>query len=60
LSAEASRERGAIKVFLELRAGGCKGPTYTLTYDPAKDILRGVHFKAVAGQKYEVYFARVR
>ncbi|MGH8619044.1 MAG: hypothetical protein ACREUW_15235 [Burkholderiales bacterium] len=59
-AAQASREGGAIRVFLELRAGGYNGSNYTLTYDPGKDILRGTYFQAVAGQKYEVYFVRAR
>ncbi|MGH8701092.1 MAG: hypothetical protein ACREVR_07925 [Burkholderiales bacterium] len=58
--AEASRDGKAIKVFLELRAGGYNGSTYALTYDPAKDVLRGVYFQAVAQQKFDVYFARAK
>lgn len=58
--AEASRDGKAIKVFLELRAGGYNGSTYTLVYDPVKDVLRGVYHQAVAQQKYDVYFVRSR
>jgi uncharacterized protein (DUF2147 family) len=58
--AETSRDGQAIKVFLELRAGGYNGSTYTLVYDPAKNVLKGVYFQAVARQKYDVYFARAR
>ena len=58
--AEASRDGKTLKVFLELRAGGYNGSTYTLTYDPASDRLRGVYYQAVAGQKYDVYFVRAR
>jgi hypothetical protein len=58
--AEASREGDTIRVFLELRAGGYNGSTYTLTYDPEKDILQGVYFQAVARQKFDVTFERIR
>jgi hypothetical protein len=58
--AEASREGEAIRVFLELRAGGYNGSTYDLTYDPAEDVLRGVYYQAVARQQYDVRFERVR
>ena len=56
--AEASRDSEAIKLFFELRAGGYDGSTYTLTYDPKFDVLKGVYFQAVAKQKFGVYFAR--
>ena len=58
--AEASREDDMIKVFLELRAGGYNGSTYTLTYDPENDILQGVYYQAVAQQRFDVYFERAR
>ena len=58
--AEATRDEKTIKLFFELRAGGYNGSTYTLIYDPANDILRGVYYQAVAQQKFEVYFTRTR
>ena len=58
--AEASRDGKTLKVFLELRAGGYNGSTYTLTYDPASDRLKGIYYQAVARQKFDVYFARAR
>ncbi len=58
--AEASRDGTAIKVFLELRAGGYNGSTYTLTYDPANDVLHGVYYQAVARQKFDIYFERAK
>jgi hypothetical protein len=58
--AEASRDGPTIKVFLELRAGGYNGSTYTLTHDPATDVLKGTYFQAVALQKFDVYFMRAR
>ncbi len=56
--AEASRDGETIKLFFELRAGGYDGSTYTLTYDPKFDVLKGVYYQAVAKQKFGVYFAR--
>jgi uncharacterized protein (DUF2147 family) len=58
--AEASRDGDTIRVFLELQAGGYNGSTYTLTYDPEKDILEGIYYQAVARQKYDVYFERAK
>jgi hypothetical protein len=58
--AEASREGDTIRVFLELRAGGYNGSTYTLTYDPVNDTLNGVYYQAVARQKFDVTFERTR
>ena len=59
-SAEAMREGKLIKLFFELRAGGYNGSTYTLTYDPAADVLRGVYYQAVVQQKFDVYFTRAK
>ena len=56
--AEATREGKTIRLFFELRAGGYNGSTYTLTYDPVSDTLRGVYFQAVAQQKFDIYFNR--
>lgn len=56
--ADATHEGKAIKVLLELRAGGYDGSTYTLTYDPATDVLRGTYYQAVAQQTFDVYFVR--
>ena len=56
--AEVSRDGEAIKLFFELRAGGYDGSTYTLTYDPKFDVLKGAYYQAVAKQKFGVYFAR--
>lgn len=58
--AEATREGAAIKLFLELRAGGYDGSNYALIYDPASDRLVGVYSQAVAKQKFDVYFERAR
>lgn len=56
--AQATLDGNAVTVFLELRAGGYNGSTYTLRYDPARDTLHGVYYQAVAQQKYEVRFVR--
>ena len=59
-TAVAAQESSTLKVFLELRAGGYNGSTYTLNYDPANDVLRGVYYQAVARQSFDVYFVRAR
>lgn len=58
--AEAMLDGKVVKLFFELRAGGYNGSTYTLTYDPASDSLKGVYFQAVAQQKFDIYFMRAR
>ena len=58
--ARASLTGNTIKVFLELRAGGYNGSTYHLTYDPAKDVLWGVYYQAVAQQAFNVYFECIK
>jgi hypothetical protein len=56
--AQATRDGKTFKVFLELTAGGYNGSTYTLTYDPESDQLKGVYYQAVQKQSYEVFFVR--
>ena len=56
--AQAVLEGAAVRVFLELRAGGYGGSTYELTYDPVGDRLKGTYFQAVAKQRYEIQFVR--
>ena len=56
--AQAAQEGAALRVSLELRAGGYGGSTYELTYDPAGDRLKGIYYQAVAKQRYEIYFVR--
>ena len=56
--AEATRDGKAVRLFFELRAGGYNGSTYTLTYDPAHDVLKGVYFQAIAQQKFDIHFTR--
>lgn len=57
--AEASRKGKTIKLFFELRAGGYNGSTYSLEFDPAEDVLRGVYHQAVANENYDIEFQRV-
>ncbi len=58
--AEATREGSAVKVFVELRAPGYPGSTYTLTYDPKLDHLEGVYFQAALRQSFDVVFVRMK
>lgn len=58
--AEATREGSATKVFIELRDAGYPGCTYTLTYDPQTDQLKGVYFQASIQQNFEVIFFRIK
>jgi hypothetical protein len=58
--AEAVRDGSTPKVFIELRAPNYPGSTYTLTYDPQQDQLRGIYFQAVQRQRFDVYFVRMK
>ena len=58
--AEASRDRDATKVFIELRDVNYPGSTYTLTYEPVNDQLKGIYYQAVERQRFEVIFERVQ
>jgi len=56
--AHASTVKGYIKAEIELRDSGYPGSTYTLLYEPGKDVLMGIYYQATHGQKYEVIFIR--
>jgi hypothetical protein len=58
--AQAAGEKGKLKVFIELRDVGYPGSTYTLTYDPKDDVLRGVYYQAAMKQSFDVYFTRMK
>ena len=58
--AEASREGGVMKVFIELRDVNYPGSTYTLTYDPASAQLKGVYYQAVEKQRFPVAFVQMK
>jgi hypothetical protein len=57
--AEATRDRSTLSVFVELRAPGYPGSTYTLTYDPQRDQLVGTYFQAALQQRFDVVFVRM-
>jgi len=58
--AEATLKDNTINVFLELRAGGYAGSNYNLAYDPITDQLNGIYYQAVAQQRFNIFFIRVR
>jgi hypothetical protein len=58
--AQATRESGKIKVFIELRDVGYTGSTYTLTYDSKDDVLIGVYFQAATRQNFDIFFTRMK
>jgi hypothetical protein len=58
--AVALRDGGETKVFVELRDVNYPGSTYTLTYDPTNDLLKGIYFQALQGQQFEVFFERLK
>jgi hypothetical protein len=57
--AEATRDSSTLRVFVELRAPGYPGSTYTLIYDPTRDQLAGTYFQAALQQRFDVVFVRV-
>ncbi len=57
---EASQEGTTTKVFIELRDTNYPGSTYTLTYDPQSDQLKGVYFQAALQQSFDVVFVRLK
>ena len=58
--AEAQRDSDTLQVFVELRDVNYPGSTYTLVYNRAQDLLQGIYFQAVEGQRFDVSFARLR
>ena len=58
--AEASQEGANTKVFIELRDVNYPGSTYTLTYDPSSDQLKGIYYQAVEKQRFPVAFLRLK
>ena len=56
--AHASTVKGYVKTEIELRDSGYPGSTYTLLFEPEKDVLMGIYYQAVSGQTYEVVFIR--
>jgi hypothetical protein len=58
--AEVTQDGPRLKVFVELRAPGYPGSTYTLTYDPKRDQLQGAYFQAALRQSFDVVFVRMK
>jgi hypothetical protein len=58
--AKAMRDGSTLNIFVELRAPGYPGSTYTLTYDPKGDQLAGTYFQAALQQHFDVVFVRMR
>jgi hypothetical protein len=56
--AEAKRSGAAVTIFIELRAPGYPGSTYTLIHDPKSDELKGIYHQAVLQQNFDVVFVR--
>ena len=53
------KERGFVKVFVELQDVNYPGSTYTLIYDTDNDLLRGVYYQATQQQEYQIEFERM-
>jgi hypothetical protein len=58
--AEASQHDSLTRVFIELRDVNYPGSTYTLTYEPSSDQLKGIYYQAVERQNFEVVFERMK
>lgn len=58
--AQATRDGSTLKVVVELNAPNYPGSTYTLTYDPKGDLLKGTYFQAVMRQTFDVVFVRMK
>jgi len=56
--AEWKHQEGYLGAFVELRAPNYPGSTYTLVYDPDRDLLVGIYFQAALQQQFEVFFER--
>lgn len=56
--ADASVFKEHLKVEVELRDTGYPGSTYTLLYDPKRDLLLGYYYQAVQRQNFDVVFVR--
>ena len=53
------KERGFVKVFIELQDVNYPGSTYTLIYDKESDQLRGTYYQATQQQEFEIAFERM-
>ena len=55
-----SKSGAESQVFIELRDTGYPGSTYTLNYNPDKDLLVGIYHQAAQDQDYNVVFIRMK
>jgi len=58
--AEAIGTDTGIELFIELRDIGYPGSTYTLIYNPQKDMMFGLYYQAARGQNFDVVFVRMK
>jgi hypothetical protein len=58
--AEAILADAGIKLLIELRDVGYPGSTYTLIYNPQKDMMFGLYYQAAMGQHFDVVFVRTK
>ena len=58
--AHASKPGAELQVFIELRDTGYPGSTYTLVYNPDKDLLLGIYYQAAQDKNYNVVFIRMK
>ncbi len=58
--AEARRGAEGIELTVVLQDENYPGSTYTLTYDPLDDQLKGTYFQAVARENYQIFFVRMK
>ena len=58
--AEATGDGAMLQVFVELRAPGYPGSTYTLRYEPQRDQLEGIYFQAALQQRFDVVSVRMK
>ena len=58
--AEASRDGGVLRLFMELRDSGYPGCLYKLTFDKAASRLTGTYFQAAQNETYEVMFEKMK
>ncbi|MEI7903131.1 MAG: hypothetical protein WCK89_23070 [bacterium] len=57
--ARLTKERGFVKVFVELQDVNYPGSTYTLIYDKENDQLRGIYYQATQQQEFDIFFTRL-
>lgn len=58
--AHVSKPGAELQVFIELRDTGYPGSTYTLVYNPDKDLFLGIYYQAVQDKNYNVVFIRMK